>query len=218
MYLPSHFEETRPEPLHALLRQHPLGLLISSDALGGPVADPIPFLLDSTRGVQGTLVGHVARANPVWQQAAGRPVLVVFQGPNGYISPSGYPAKAAHGKVVPTWNYAVVQARGPLQVLDEDAAKHAVVTLLTQHHEATQPRPWAVADAPADYIAQMLRAIVAIEIPLQTLVGKYKLSQNRSAADRDGVNAALQARADDPAAQQLANWMRQAADGSGAPA
>jgi transcriptional regulator len=214
MYLPSHFEETRPEPLHALLRAHPLGLLISTDALGAPVANAIPFMLDATRGAHGTLVGHVARANPVWQQAAGQAVLVVFQGPNGYISPSGYPGKAEHGKVVPTWNYAVVQARGPLQVLDEAAAKHAVVTLLTDHHEATQQRPWAVADAPADYIDQMLRAIVAIEIPLHSQVGKYKLSQNRSAADRDGVARALRARADDPAAQQLADWMHPAAPGS----
>ena len=176
----------------------------------------LPFLLDRERGPHGTLVGHVARANPVWQQAAGRAVLVVFQGPQGYISPSGYPSKAQHGKVVPTWNYAVVQARGTLQVLDEAATKHAIVHRLTQQHEATQARPWAVADAPADYIEQMLRAIVGIEIPLLSLVGKFKLSQNHSADNRQGAIGALRARGDDPAAQHLAAWMQQG--GPGAPA
>ncbi|OYU79108.1 MAG: transcriptional regulator, partial [Burkholderiales bacterium PBB5] len=196
------------------LRAHPLGLLVHTDADGAPVANPVPLHLDPTRGPQGTLVGHVARANPVWQQAAGRAVLVVFQGPQGYISPNGYPSKAQHGKVVPTWNYAVVQARGPLQVLDEAATKHAIVNRLTQQHEATQARPWAVADAPADYIDQMLRAIVGIEIPLQSLVGKFKLSQNRSAQDLGGVTAALQASTDNPAAQQLAAWMQQGGPGA----
>jgi len=213
MYLPTHFEETRAPVLHALLRQHPLGLLITVGADGAPVANPIPMLLDAARGPQGTLVAHVARANPVWQQAAGREVLVVFQGPQGYISPSGYPGKAVHGKVVPTWNYAVVQARGVLQVLDEAATKHAIVHQLTQRHEAAQSRPWAVTDAPADYIDQMLRAIVGIEIPLRSLVGKFKLSQNRPAQDLAGVTAALQTRADDPAAQHLADWMRQGGPG-----
>jgi transcriptional regulator len=211
MYLPAHFEETRPAELQALLRLHPLGLLITQDAQGATVADAIPFLLDAGRGPFGTLVGHVARANPLWQAPAdGRPrapVLVVFQGPNGYISPNGYPGKAEHGKVVPTWNYAVVQARGPLQVLDDAAAAHALVTRLTDHHEAGQRRPWAVADAPDDYIAAMLRAIVCIEIPLTALVGKFKLSQNRSAADQAGLAAALQA-GDAPGDHTLAHWMQ----------
>ncbi len=215
MYLPAHFEETRPSELHALLRRHPLGLLITQDAQGAPVANAIPFMLEAGRGPFGTLVGHVARANPVWQLPAGAPptpqVLVVFQGPNGYVSPNGYPSKAEHGKVVPTWNYAVVQARGPLQVLDDEAAAHALVSRLTDRHEATQRRPWGVGDAPADYIAGMLRAIVCIEIPLTALVGKYKLSQNRSAADRAGVVAALQA-GDDSGNHDLARWMR--ADGA----
>jgi transcriptional regulator len=196
MYLPSHFEETRPAVLQALLRQHPLGLLITQDAVGAPVANAIPFMLEAGRGEFGTLVGHVARANPVWQAPAKgqtvHPALVVFQGPEGYISPSGYPGKAEHGKVVPTWNYTMVQARGPLRVLDDAAATLALVTRLTARHEAIQRRPWAVADAPDDYIVAMLRAIVCIEIPLTGLVGKYKLSQNRSAADQAGVVANLQ--------------------------
>ncbi len=209
MYLPQHFEETRPAVLHQLLRAHPLGLLITQDDSGAPVANPIPLMLDAGRGALGTLCGHVARANPVWR-AAGQQVLVVFQGPDGYISPNGYAAKAEHGKVVPTWNYATVQARGPLVVLDEAAAAHALVSRLTDRHEASQARPWAVGDAPDDYIAGMLRAIVCIEIPLTALVGKYKLSQNRSAADRAGVVAALQAQGDAPA-QALASWMQQPA-------
>ena len=176
------------------------------------MANAIPFMLEAERGEFGTLVGHVARANPVWlPPAAGQAVpeaLVVFQGPDGYISPSGYPSKAEHGKVVPTWNYAVVQARGPLRVLDDAAATLALVTRLTAHHEATQRSPWAVADAPDDYIAAMLRAIVFIEIPLTSLIGKYKLSQNRSAADRAGVVANLQT--DNPS---LAGWMVEAGEG-----
>lgn len=208
MYLPSHFEETRPALLHALLKAHPLGLLVTTDAQGAPVVNPIPFMLMPDRGPLGTLVGHVARANPVWQARPGASeALVVFQGPDGYISPNGYVSKAEHGKVVPTWNYAVVQARGPLVVLDEAAAAHALVSQLTRRHEATQPKPWAVGDAPDDYIATMLRAIVCIEIPLTALVGKYKLSQNRSAPDRAGLVAALQAD-EAPAAHTLAQWMQ----------
>jgi transcriptional regulator len=208
MYLPTHFEETRPAVLQALLHAHPLGLLITTDAQGAPVVDPIPFMLQSDRGPLGTLVGHVARANPVWRQRAGAPeALVVFRGPDGYVSPSGYPVKAEHGKVVPTWNYAVVQARGPLTVLDDAAAAHALVSRLTDRHEAVQPRPWAVTDAPDDYIASMLRAIVCIEIPLTALVGKYKLSQNRSAADRAGVVHTLQAEGS-AGASALAQWMQ----------
>ena len=211
MYLPQHFEETRPAVLQALLRAHPLGLLVTHDAQGLPVADALPFLWEAGADAAspGTLVGHVARANPVWQSASvGRPVLVVFQGPSAYVSPSGYPGKAEHGKVVPTWNYAMVQARGLLRVVDEPAAALALVSRLTTRHEAPLPRPWAVGDAPADYIAGMLRAIVAIEIPLTSLMGKYKLSQNRSGADRQGVMAKLQAGG--AQAQDLAAWMQQA--------
>ena len=209
MYLPQHFDETRPAVLQALLCAHPLGLLLTQDAQGQPVADALPFLLEpgADAASPGTLVGHVARANPLWQSASvGRPVLVVFQGPSAYVSPSGYPGKAEHGKVVPTWNYAMVQARGTLRVVDDPAAALALVSRLTAHHEAAMPKPWAVSDAPGDYIAAMLRAIVAIEIPLTTLVGKYKLSQNRSLADRQGVVANLHAAGAE--AQDLAAWMR----------
>ncbi|WP_395701803.1 FMN-binding negative transcriptional regulator [Aquabacterium sp.] len=207
MYLPRHFEETRPEPLHALMRAHPLGLLVTPGDDAGPVANSLPFLLDPTPTDEapcGTLLCHVARANPVWREAPGAAVLVVFQGAQGYVSPNWYPAKAEHGKVVPTWNYSMVQARGRLQVHDDPAAVHAIVSRLTTRHEANQPRPWAVDDAPPEFTATMLRAIVGLRIPLTSLVGKFKLSQNRAAADREGVvkglreqGAEAQAMADD---------------------
>jgi transcriptional regulator len=196
MYLPAHFEESRPEVLHELVRTHPLGLLITQGA-AGLQANPVPFMLDvdTATGAQ-TLRAHVARANPVWREAsAGVEALVVFQGPQAYISPSMYPTKAATGKVVPTWNYVIVQARGPLQVHENAPWLHALVTRLTDRHEAPRAVPWAVSDAPADYVDTMLRAIVGIEIPLSALTGKWKVSQNRNAADRAGVAWGLQAQA-----------------------
>lgn len=206
MYLPSHFEETRPEPLHEIVQAFPLGLLVSTGSGddAAPVANAIPFLLDpepTAEAPHGTLICHVARANPVWREADGRSVLVVFQGSQGYVSPNWYAGKAQHGKVVPTWNYAMVQARGRLQAQDDPAVVREIVTRLTQRHEASQPRPWAVADAPPDFTDTMLRAIVGIRIPLQSLVGKLKLSQNRPAADVDSVAQGLRAGG---AASQLA--------------
>ena len=196
MYLPTHFEETRPELLHDLVGQYPLGLLITlADA--GLQANPIPFLLDpGSNGGPPVLRGHVARANPVWREARSDvPALVVFQGPQAYISPSFYPAKAEHGKVVPTWNYITVQARGTLRAIDDPTWVRGLVTRLTERHETPRPTPWAVSDAPDDYIATMLRAIVGIEIELTALTGKWKVSQNRSAADRNGVAEGLRGQA-----------------------
>jgi len=192
MYLPSHFEETRAEVLHAALRAHPLGLLITQGGDAALAANPIPFILDVAPDGQRVLRGHVARANPLWREARGDvDSLVVFQGPQAYVSPGWYASKAEHGKVVPTWNYVMVQARGPLRVMDDAAWLHAFVTRLTERHEAPRATPWAVSDAPADYITTMLRAIVGIEIPVAALTGKWKVSQNRSAADREGVARGL---------------------------
>jgi transcriptional regulator len=191
MYLPSHFEETRPEVLHALLRSHPLGLLITQGA-SGLAANSIPFIIDPLRGPHGTLRAHVARANPVWREArSDSESLVVFQGPQAYISPGWYASKAETGKVVPTWNYVMVQARGRLKVIDDVAWLRQLVGELTERHESARAAPWAVDDAPADYIATMLRAIVGLEIELVSLSGKWKVSQNRSAADREGVARGL---------------------------
>ena len=194
MYLPSHFEEPRAERLHALIRDQPLGTLVTLDSSGTLQANPIPFLLDAGPGPHGTLRGHVARANPLWcDTQEDKDALVVFQGAQGYVSPGWYPGKVEHGKVVPTWNYIVVQARGRMRPIDDRAWLRAFVTRLTARHEARQLSPWSVADAPADYLETMLGAIVGIEIELTSLVGKWKLSQNRSAADRAGVVAGLDA-------------------------
>ena len=206
MYLPSHFEEKRAEVLHAALHAHPLGLLITHGHGGALAANPIPFILDVDADGARVLRGHVARANPLWREARGDvDSLVVFQGPQAYVSPGWYATKAEHGKVVPTWNYVMVQARGPLRVRDDAAWQHAFVTRLTDTHEAPRAAPWAVSDAPADYIATMLRAIVGIEIPVSSLTGKWKVSQNRNTADREGVARGLseQGTADAAAMAQL---------------
>jgi len=194
MYLPQHFEETRPDVLHELIRAQPLGLLVTmNDA--GLQANPVPFILDpDPAGGPGILRAHVARANPLWRETRGDvDALVVFQGPQAYVSPNWYPSKAEHGKAVPTWNYVMVQARGPLRAIDDAAWVRAFVTRLTTRHEAVQAKPWAVTDAPPDYIDTMTRAIVGIELTLTALTGKWKVSQNRSAADRVGVANGLRA-------------------------
>ena len=210
MYLPKHFEETRDEVMHGLIRTHPLGLLVTQ-GVHGLDANPLPWLLDAGAGdgPHGTLRGHVARANPVWREADGAEVLVLFQGAQAYVSPGWYPSKAEHGKVVPTWNYAVVQARGRLRAVDDAAWLHRLVGRLTDTHEATQPRPWQVGDAPADFIEKLLDAIVGLELEITALSGKWKVSQNRGAADREGVAQGLAARADAPA-QAMAALVRAA--------
>ena len=203
MYLPAHFEESRIDVLHRAVQQHPLGLLVAHDAAGGLTANSVPFLIDAEPAPRGTLRAHVARANPVWREAAGAEVLVVFQGPQAYVSPGWYPSKAEHGKVVPTWNYVMVQGRGRLRAVEDAAWLHALVSRLTATHEAGQRRPWAVTDAPPAYIDTMLRAIVGIEIELTALTGKWKVSQNRSAADRDGTAEGLATVPGDDAAQMV---------------
>ena len=188
MYLPAHFRETRPDVLRGFIRDHPLGLLVTQNRTGGVDANSVPFVLDAEGDAPGVLRAHVARANPLWQEARDdAEALVVFQGAQGYVSPGWYPSKAVHGKVVPTWNYVMVQARGRLRAIDDRTWLRAFVTRLTERHERSRPAPWAVADAPADFLETMLGAIVGIEIELTSIVGKWKVSQNRSAADRAGV-------------------------------
>jgi transcriptional regulator len=218
MYLPAHFEEDRPEILQQLVREHPLGLLITQGS-SGLQANPIPFLLDADAdGGPGVLRAHVARANPVWREArTDADSLVVFQGPQAYISPSNYPSKAATGKVVPTWNYVTVQARGTLRAVEDPGWLHALVSRLTERHEAQRMPRWQVSDAPADYVEAMLGAIVGIEIRLNTLNGKWKVSQNRTADDRAGVRRGLleqAARSADPQAAAIAALVP--VDGTGA--
>ena len=198
MYLPKHFEQSDRGALIALMRERPLAALVVPTA-AGPTADLLPLEYAEGEGPHGTLRGHVARANPLWRHA-GAEVLAVFQGPEAYVSPGWYASKREHGKVVPTWNYTMVQARGVLRAVDDAPWLRQLVGRLTDHHEATQPAPWAVSDAPDDYVQQMLRAIVGIEIPVTSLVGKWKVSQNRSAADREGTALGLAAQAPEMAA------------------
>lgn len=192
MYTPQHFEETRTEVLQQLVRTHPLCTLITlSDE--GLVANHIPMLLRPQHDAPGVLVGHVARANPVWRAINFEvPVLALFQGPQHYISPSLYATKAEHGKVVPTWNYAVVQARGQLVVHDDAEWVRQQVTDLTEQQESPRTKPWAVSDAPRDYTDTLFKAIVGIEIVLTELRGKWKVSQNQVPANQNSVVQALQ--------------------------
>lgn len=190
MYLPQHFEQTDPAALQGLISAHPLAALVTRGA-DGITADHIPLEFHAAIGEHGTLRGHVARANPLWKHADGQAVLAIFQGPQAYISPTWYATKAATHKVVPTWNYAVVHAHGVLRAVDDADWLLALVERLTTQHEAGRDPPWAVTDAPADFVRQMLRAIVGIEIPLTRLVGKWKSGQNRGQADRNGVVAGL---------------------------
>lgn len=201
MYLPAHFKEERLPVLHELIRVHPLATLVTLGA-DGLTANHIPLLIDPERGANGTLVGHVARANPVWRDH--RPevdTLAVFAGPQSYVSPSYYPSKRETGMVVPTWNYAVVHAWGPLRIVDDVDWLRALVTSLTETHEGGKHLPWKVTDAPDAFIEKQLQAIVGIELPIRRIDGKWKVSQNRPAADREGVVAGLHGAGDDQAMQ-----------------
>lgn len=207
MYLPSHFEETRVEVLHRLIREHPLGTLVTLGS-EGLNADHIPFEVENAPAPFGTLRGHVARGNPVWRDSSkDLEALLVFQGPQAYITPSWYPTKRETGKVVPTYNYIVVHAYGALRAIEDRAWLRGLVERLTNRHEAGRPQPWKVADAPEDYIETMLGAIVGIEITVTRLVGKWKASQNRLPADRDGVVRGL-AGIDDADAATMAGLVK----------
>ena len=190
MYQPDHFKEVRLEVLHELITAHPFGLLISTGA-DGIEANGLPFFIDRKAVPLGALRVHMARANDQWKNLSGQNVLVVFQGPHTYISPSLYPSKIETGKVVPTWNYVMVQARGVARVNHDSTWLGEQVETLTKKHEARQPTPWAVHDAPKPYIASQLRGIVGIEIQIQSLEGKWKVSQNRPIKDRRGVAEGL---------------------------
>ena len=174
----------------------------------GVEANHLPFELDPEPGPFGTLRGHVARANPVWHESLPEAEsLIIFQGPAGYISPSWYATKQENGEVVPTWNYAVVQARGPLHFIEDREWLLGLVTRLTVRHEAGSTEPWHVSDAPAPFIQQLLGAIVGFEVPIRLLQGKWKLSQNRPQKDQQGIVRGLSALGDDAAAS-LATMVR----------
>ncbi|HTR11749.1 MAG TPA: FMN-binding negative transcriptional regulator [Roseiarcus sp.] len=198
MYEPPLHREENLARQHALIRARPLGLLISSGP-SGVVANAIPFLLEPAASTLGTLKAHMARANPQWRELVQAPdALVVFQGAEHYVTPSWYATKRATGKVVPTWNYVMVQARGRAKIMD-DAWLSRQIQALTNEREAARDAPWAVQDAPADFIAMQRRAIVGIEIEIRDIRGKWKTSQNRPVADRAGVVAGLEALGDEAA-------------------
>ena len=201
MYQPPHFREERLALQHALIRRFPLGLLVSAGP-SGPMANPLPFVLDADASPRGTLRGHLARANPQWRELAGE-ALVVFQGADGYVTPSWYATKRETGKVVPTWNYVMVQARGPVRVIEDEGWLREQIEALTRMQEGARAEPWAVDDAPAPFVAAQIRGIVGIEIEIARIEGKWKVSQNRPEADRRGVAAGLRAEPDGDARAEL---------------
>lgn len=192
MYLPEMFAETRPEELHRIIRQNPLGMLVTHTG-SGLEAHHLPFLMESGRGSLGTLIAHVARANTVWQEArSGDTVLVAFRGAQGYISPNWYPSKHEHHRHVPTWNYEIAHVHGKITILDDEKFVRGMVAKLTRQSEAGEPVPWKMGDAPADYIAEQLRNIVGIEVEIERIEGKRKLSQNHDDRDFAGTLNALE--------------------------
>jgi transcriptional regulator len=196
MYVPPAFRIEDLAEIQALMRSARLAQVVTLGA-GGLAATPLPLLLDPDEGAFGTLYGHLARANPQWREAApGGEALAIFMGPDAYVTPAWYAAKAETGKVVPTWNYETVQARGPAEFFDDPDRLHAVVTRLTDRHEAARAEPWAVADAPEPFVRAQLRGIVGLRLPIARLEGKRKMSQNRSPADQGRVREGLALSAD----------------------
>lgn len=203
MYLPDSFREDRTEVLHSLIRAHPFATLVINHG-GALAADHVPLLFDPRPDPHGALLGHLAAANPLCRTGADEiAALVIFQGAQSYVSPTWYASKAEHGKVVPTWNYAVVHVEGRLQFHRDPAWLHAQVSALTERHESERQTPWAVTDAPGEFVERQLRGIVGIEIAIDSIAGKWKVSQNRPPADRKGVIAGL-GQSDTTEAQEMA--------------
>jgi transcriptional regulator len=198
MYLPPAFRQDDVAVLHETIRRLRFGVLVTVGADGVPEASHVPMLIDPAPEPYGTLIGHLARANP--QVAAKGRALAVFGGPNAYVTPSWYATKTEHGRVVPTWNYVAVHATGPIEMIDDTELLRAIVTRLTETHEAGRATPWAVTDAPEAFVRGQLKGIVGFRLPIARLEGKWKMSQNRPAADRAGVAAGLADEAPDVAA------------------
>jgi transcriptional regulator len=193
MYRPPHFREDRLDVLHALIETHRLGTIVTNGA-DGLVANLVPFTLDKTRGTHGTLKAHFAKVNEQFAAfKSGTDALVIFQGPEAYITPSWYPSKHEHGKVVPTWNYVVVEASGRPVVIEDGAWLRAQIGELTDANEGKRPAPWSVDDAPEAYVASQMKGIFGIEIEITRIEGKWKTSQNRPEGDRAGVAHGLAA-------------------------
>jgi transcriptional regulator len=186
MYVPPAFALADLRELHDVIRVSRLSFLVTRSS-DGFQSTPLPLFLDAEEGEYGTLYGHLARANPQWRSSVEGEAMALFMGPNAYITPSWYATKAATGKVVPTWNYVAVEAHGRAEFFDDPERLRDVVTRLTRIYEQPRDRPWAVGDAPPDYIKAQLRGIVGVRMPIVRMVGKRKMSQNRSAEDREGV-------------------------------
>ncbi|UUZ69447.1 FMN-binding negative transcriptional regulator [Polaromonas sp. P2-4] len=196
MYVPAHFDESRTEVLHDLIKQHPFGMLVTHGA-SGLDANHIPFELHPQQGERGVLNAHVARANPVWKDvSAGDQVLVVFRAADAYVSPNWYPSKHEFHKQVPTWNYMVAHAYGRVTIRDDERFVRGVVARLTRTHEASQAAPWKMTDSSKEDIDAMLKAIVGLEIEITRLVGKVKLSQNKEVRDIHSAGETLKAQGD----------------------
>jgi transcriptional regulator len=208
MYVPKIHEETDIPVLHSLVKSHPLATWVTQGD-GELLVNHIPFFLDPTRGEFGTLVGHVAKANRVWQSFSTTVnSVLVFQGAEAYITPSWYPSKHANGKAVPTWNYVVVHAHGIPRIIENRERILQILNQLTDVHEAEQALPWKVSDAPQDFMDRILQSIVGVEIPIAKLVGKWKVSQNRPEPDKLGVVAGLLAR-NDSQSKEMASLVSQ---------
>jgi transcriptional regulator len=186
MYIPPAFQEDDIATLHAAIRAARLANFITATA-DGLIGTPLPMILNETEGPHGTLYGHVARANPQWKRAPIGDAMAVFMGPDAYVTPSWYATKRETGKVVPTWNYIAIHAYGPVEFFEDADRLLDVVTQLTRLHESARPDPWAVTDAPKEFIQSQLRGIVGLRIPITRIDGKRKMSQNRPAEDRAGV-------------------------------
>ncbi|WP_283745854.1 FMN-binding negative transcriptional regulator [Sideroxydans sp. CL21] len=187
MYVPQHFDEPRVEVMHELMRERPLATVVTMSSQGLN-ANHIPLYLSTEPAPFGTLRGHVARANPMWRDLqAGLETLVIFHGPDAYISPSWYATKQESGKVVPTWNYAVVHAYGTLQVIDDASWVRSQLEVLTAHNERRFTEPWAVSDAPRDFTEKLIAAVIGVEIVISSLSGKWKVSQNQPPQNQAGV-------------------------------
>lgn len=208
MHVPDHFAETRLDELHRIMREHPFGLLVTHTG-AGLGADHLPFVLDVDRGAFGTLIFHVARANPVWRALDdGDPALVVFRGAHGYISANWYASRHDTPEQAPTWNYQAVHAHGRVRIFDDPSKAHGMVARLVRQQESAQPQPWKLSDAPPDYVDGELAHVVGMEIEITRLQGQQKLSQNKDGRDFASAMAALEARGE----TGLASEMKRARD------
>lgn len=207
MYIPRQFREERPEILVRAMREIGLAALVTPGPLGSPglQVSHVPMVLKEDAAGAWTLETHVARANPHWTLAGGASSAAIFQGPQAYVSPSWYAAKREHGKVVPTWNYIAVHAHGVLEAIEDPAWLLAHLNDLTRLNEASREHPWEVADAPADYVDGLTRAIVGLRLPVGQVEGAWKLIQHRSEGDRLGTIAGLDA---EPGGKAVADAMR----------